>query len=359
MHADLDYFYAQCEEIANPTIRGKPVVVCVYSGRTEDSGVVSTCNYDARKFGVKAGVPIVRAKKLMERTEAVFLPVNRPLYEKVSERIMNILGRYADNFERVGIDEAYLDLSKSLNEDFTQAKATALRIKEEILQSEHITCSIGIGPNKLIAKIASDENKPNGLTLISLQDAKSFLAELGVSRIPGVGKKAEEKLSQLHVSTVNELSGIDSNTLVETFGRSLGSYLYHAARAEDDEPVKSRDQPTQISRIATLKRSTSNAAEIMPILAELTHSVAERLVQENLRCKSVGIIVITDTLKTHAKSKTLESLTSDEDALKQNSNELLQQFLQTARDVTIRRVGVKLSELSKIDGQANLKQFLS
>lgn len=358
MHADLDYFYAQCEEIVNPTIREKPVIVCVYSGRTEESGVVSTSNYKARKFGVKAGAPIIRAKKLLEQTEAVFLPVNRVLYEKVSERIMNILQRYADNFERVGIDEAYLDVSKSLNGDFAQAKAIALKIKEEIYLSEHITCSIGIGPNKLIAKIASDENKPDGLALVSLQDTKPFLARLEVIRIPGVGKRATEKLAQLHVSTINDLSRIDSNTLVETFGRSLGTYLYRAARAEDDEPVKSRDQPTQISRIATLKRSTSSATEITPLLDELTHSVAERLVQENLRCKSVGIIVITDTLKTHAKSKTLESPTSDEGAIKRSSNELLQQFLQTACDVTIRRVGVKLSGLTNMDGQANLKQFL-
>jgi len=358
MHADLDYFYAQCEENLNPTIRGRPVIVCVYSGRTEESGVVSTCNYEARKFGVRAGIPIVRAKKILEATEAIFLPMNRALYEEVSDRIMEILKENADDFEKVGIDEAYLDVSREVNDDFNQARDTALQIKADIVEREHITCSIGVGPNKLIAKIASDENKPDGLTIVKPEDVNAYLAKLAVSRVPGVGKKVEEKLTQLHIGSVGELSKLNSAVLVETFGRSLGSYLYQAARGVDDEPVKDRNQPIQFSRIGTLKSNTRELAQIMPLLEELARSVTGKLVKENMACKSIGIVAITDTLKIHSKSKTLESPTFDEKVIRQSSRELLEQFLQSMPDAVIRRIGVKLSGLSSRSGQKDLGQFL-
>jgi DNA polymerase IV (DinB-like DNA polymerase) len=358
MHVDLDYFYAQCEESLNPAIRGRSVIVCVFSGRTENSGVVSTCNYQARKFGVRAGIPIVRAKKLLEATESVFIPMNRRLYEEISDRVMELLRNHADQFEKVGIDEAYLDVSTKTNGDLSQAEKIALQIKQEIVQLEHITCSIGVGPNKLLAKIASDENKPNGLKIVRSEDVKGYLAELAVGRIPGVGKKVEEKLSKLQISKIGELSRVNPTVLIETFGRSLGSYLYQAALGMSAEPVKDRYQPTQFSRIATLKVNTRQAAEIIPLLDELTLSLTSRLTEENMMCKSISIIAITDNLRIHSKSKTLESPTHDEKAIRQSSRELLEQFLQATPHVVIRRIGVKLSGLSKRGGQIDLGQFL-
>jgi DNA polymerase IV (DinB-like DNA polymerase) len=358
MHADLDYFYAQCEENLNPAIRGRPVIVCVYSGRTPNSGVVSTCNYEARKFGVKAGIPIVRAKKLLEATETIFLPMNRQLYEEISDRIMEILRKHADHFEKVGIDEAYLDISRKTNSDFSQAENIAFQIKQEILQLEHITCSMGVGPNKLLAKIASDENKPNGLKIVKPEDVEAYLTKLAVGRIPGVGKKVQEKLSQLQINTVGELSQLNPTVLIETFGKSLGSYLYQAALGVNDEPVEDRDQPIQFSRIGTLKSNTRQVAEITPLLDELALSVTGKLADENMACKSISIIAITDNLKIHSKSRTFESPTLDEEAIRQESRELLEQFLQSTPDVVIRRIGVKLSGLSKRGGQIDLSRFL-
>lgn len=284
--------------------------------------------------------------------------MNRPLYEEVSGRIMEILKKYADDFENAGIDEAYLDVSKKVNGDFKQAENSALQIKQEIVKHEQITCSIGVGPNKLLAKIASDENKPNGLTVVKPENLNSYLAKLAVSRIPGVGKKVEEKLSQLQIDTVGELSRLNSTVLIETFGKSLGSYLYQAARGEDDEPVKDRDQPIQFSRIGTLKSNTREVTQIMPLLEELSRSVTGKLVEENMACKSIGIIAITDSLKIHSKSKALEAPTFDENAIRQSSRELLEQFLQSMPDVVIRRIGVKLSGLSRRGGQIDLSQFL-
>jgi DNA polymerase IV (DinB-like DNA polymerase) len=143
LHIDLDYFYAQCEENLNPTLRGKPVVVCVYSGRTVESGVVSTCNYEAREYGVKAGIPIARAKKLLGTADASFLPTNRSLYGEVSDRVMETLETFGDVFEKVGIDEAYLDLTSGTNGDFHRAESIAREIKQKVLEQEKITSLFG------------------------------------------------------------------------------------------------------------------------------------------------------------------------------------------------------------------------
>jgi DNA polymerase IV (DinB-like DNA polymerase) len=359
MHVDLDYFYAQCEENSKPEIRAKPVVVCVYSGRTEDSGAVSTSNYLARKYGVKAGIPIVRAKKLLSSVDAVFLPMNRPYYEEVSERIMTILRTYADVYENLGIDEAYLDVSSRTRNNFDSAHEMAIMIKKQIFTEEHITCSIGIGPNKVLAKIASDQAKPDGLTIVKQDEARVFLSPLPVSRIPGVGKKSEERLTQLNVSTISELSALSPTVLLEIFGKSLGNYLFHASRGEDDEPVKERGQPTQYSRIATLKENTRDLEKIVPLLNDLVKSVTSTMNEERAYGKSVTIIAILTDLSIHTKSKTLESATSDSKLIEGAARQLIEEFLQLVPNATLRRVGVKISNLTKQTGQTDMSKFLS
>ncbi len=358
MHVDLDYFYAQVEENKNPGIRGKPVVVCVYSGRTEESGVVSTSNYAARKYGVKAGIPIARAKRLLESVDASFLPMNRPLYEQVSERIMEILRAHSDSFEKMGIDEAYLDISTRTNGNFAKAEEIAREVKGQTSTKEHITCSIGIASNKLLAKIASDERKPDGLTVVRPEDVNDFLAQLPASRIPGVGKKVEGKLTQLDAKTIPELSALSPTILVESFGRSLGSYLYRASRGEDDEPVKEREGPTQLSRIATLKQNTHELPEMLSLLSELAGSVTAKLKEKGMTCKSVAIIAILGDLSIHSKSKTLEQPTSDEKTVIGAAQELMEEFLESIPTAIARRIGVRLSGLSKPSGQTDISKFL-
>jgi DNA polymerase IV (DinB-like DNA polymerase) len=359
MHVDLDYFYAQCEENANPNIREKPVVVCVYSGRTEESGAVSTSNYLARKYGVRAGIPIARAKKLLESLDAAFLPMNRPYYEEVSEKIMEILRTHADTYENLGIDEAYLDVSSRTGNNFDSAREIAIEIKKQVFTQEHITCSIGIGPNKVIAKIASDQTKPDGLTTVKTEEVQQFLLPLPVGRIPGVGKKSEERLSQLNVSTVAELSELSPTILLEIFGKSLGSYLYRASRGEDDEPVKEREQPTQYSRIATLKQNTRELQQILPLLTELTNSVTTKMKEDMITGKSVTMIAILTDLSIHSKSKMLESSTWESKIIENAAKQLIEQFLQTTPNVNLRRIGVKVSNLTKQTGQTDISKFLS
>ena len=211
---DLDYFFAQCEELRNPDLKGKPVVVGVYSGRTEHSGAVSTANYVAREYGVKSGVPLFLAKKRLEGTEAVFLPVDYEYYEQISKRIMQTLKDYADVFEQVSIDEAYLDVTQRVQESFDAANALAQGMKDEVEKQYGLTFSVGVGPNKLVAKIACDSQKPNGLKVVKPEDALFFLAPLPVDRLIGVGRKTTAKMEQLEIRTISDLARFDVQGLV-------------------------------------------------------------------------------------------------------------------------------------------------
>ena len=186
--ADFDYFFAQCEELRNPAIKEKPVVVGVYSGRTEDSGAVSTSNYIARKYGVKSGLPLFMAKRKLEGTEAVFLPVDHEYYEQISNRIMNIFRKYASELEQVSVDEAYLDVSEQVGCSFGKARDYALTIKADVKAQVGISLTIGVGPNKLVAKIACDSQKPDGLTIVRSEQTKELLAPLTINRLLGIGK---------------------------------------------------------------------------------------------------------------------------------------------------------------------------
>jgi DNA polymerase IV (archaeal DinB-like DNA polymerase) len=359
MHVDLDSFYAQCEENANPSLKGKPVVVCVYSGRTEDSGVVSTANYEARKYGVKAGIPIVRAKKLLESIDAAFVPMNHPYYEQVSQSIMEILRTKSDAFEQTSIDEAFLDVSGQTDYNFDSARDVALEIKKQLLAQENLTCSIGIGPNKVVAKIASDQSKPNGLTVTKPEEVADFLSPLPVSRIPGVGKKAEEKLGNFNVATISQLSNLSASTLIGIFGKSLGGYFYRASRGEDDDPVKEREQPTQFSRIATLKQNTRRVEDTFPLLTELAQCVSDKLKERGMQCRSVSIIALLTDLSIHSKSKMLESPSSDGKLIETAAKQLTQEFLQLNPEAILRRLGLKASNLTKTSGQTDMSNFLT
>src|SRR3989304_4150516 len=178
-HLDMDHFFTAVEEREHPEIKGKPVIVGADPKGGKGRGVVSTCNYEARRFGVRSGMPISKAFKLCP--DAVYLHVDYELYAKVSNEIMDILRKYGDKFEQWGIDEAFVDVSLRVK-NFVEAEALARQIKKEISEKEQLTCSIGIGPNKLVAKIASDIQKPDGLTMVDEKDVKAFLEPLDIDR---------------------------------------------------------------------------------------------------------------------------------------------------------------------------------
>nr|AHM02029.1 DNA-directed DNA polymerase [uncultured miscellaneous Crenarchaeota group] len=346
MLLDLDYFYAQCEEKRNPSIRGKPVVVCVYSGRSEDSGAVSTANYIARRYGVKSGIPISLAKQKLKDVDAVFLPVDHPFYREVSEKVMAILRNHADQFEQVGIDEAYLDVTQRTSGSYEETKELAARIKKDILTQQELTCSIGVGPNKLVAKIAADMQKPDGLTMIEAGQVGRFLSPLQVSRLVGVGRKTEKKMENMGIRTVGDLAGFDVQRLVEVFGRKLGSYFHNASLGIDDEPVQERGEAESMSKISTLKENTRKLEVIIEEADKLCDKVYAKLLDRGLSFRSVSILVVASDLSVHTRSKTIENPTKDLEVLKKTVRDLFTKFLKES-DVEARRVGVKASNLTK------------
>ena len=356
MLVDLDYFYAQCEELRNPSLKTKPVVVCVYSGRSEDSGAVSTANYVARNYGVKSGMPIFLAKKKLENVEAVFLPVDFQFYEEMSAKVMGILRNFADEFEQVGIDEAYLDVTRRSLGDFGKAEELAKMMKNDLLLQQKLTCSVGVGPNKLVAKIASDETKPDGLTVIRPEQASSFLEPLLVSRLIGVGTKTFEKMLDMGIKRIGDLARHDVQKLIAVFGRILGTYFHNASIGIDNEPVKEKGEAESISRMATLKLDTRDLSITLEKTAELSNDLHQRMLTDKSAFQTVSIIAITTDLGTHTRSKTLDKPSTDVTLIDRTVRELLEKFLSES-DLEIRRVGVKLSNFSGVG--KNQKQITS
>ena len=346
MLVDFDYFYAQCEELRNPVIKDKPVVVGVYSGRTEESGAVSTSNYIARKYGVKSGLPLFMAKRKLEGTEAVFLPVDHEYYEQISDRIMQLLKGYATSLEQVSVDEAYLDVTEQVQDSFEKAKEYAQKIKTEVKIQAGLSFSVGVGPNKLVAKIACDSQKPDGLTIVKPEEAKSFLAPLAVDRLLGVGKKTSAVMESLGIKTVGDLAVFDVQKLVAIWGKILGVYFHNAANAVDNDPVQEQGEAESISRIGTLKQDSRDLEFILQKTEDLTEDVAKDVAVRNLSFRQVAIYVVLTDLSCKSRSVTLEQPAKDRQTIRRNVKDLFEKFL-SETPLDVRRVGVKVSGFSK------------
>lgn len=346
MLVDFDYFFAQCEELRNPSIKDKPVVVGVYSGRTEDSGAVSTSNYVARRYGVRSGVPIFLAKRNLEGMDAVFLPVDHNYYKQISDRLMQILSTYASSLEQVSIDEAYLDVTLQVENNFEKAHIYAQKIKHDIKAQVGISLSIGIGPNKLVAKIACDSQKPDGLTLVKPEEAVKFLAPLSVDRLLGVGKKTFTRMEQMGIKTIEDLSKFDVQRIIEVFGKALGLYFHNSANAVDNEPVVFASEAESISKIGTLKQDTHDLDLLLQKMDELVEIVYREVAEKSYSFKTISIYVVNVDLVSKTRSVTLEQPARDKDVIKRNIRVLMERYLAES-PLELRRVGVKISGFSK------------
>ncbi len=356
-HIDFDYFYAQCEELRNPELRTRPVVVCVFSDRGGDSGAVATSNYLARKYGVKSGMPIKFAKRRLESVpEATFLPTDFNYYSEVSESAMNLIRSYSDVFEYVGRDEAYLDVTKRAENDFTKAHHLAQQLKNLVRSNTKISSTVGVSSNKIVSKIASDFKKPDGLTVVEPDKIESFLDPLSIKVIPGIGKKSEDKFHEMGLQTISDLKKIDVFTLNGLFGRKTGTYIYNAARGIDDEPVSPRGDPIQYSRIVTLKQDTKDFTSLSKDLEHLCTEIHEAVVKDNLVFRSVGIQFIQKDLSNRTKSKTLKNPTANLEELKKTALQLLRESLEDQK-MLVRRLGVKVSDFAEVSGQADITNF--
>ena len=357
LHLDLDYFYAQVEEARKPEIKNKPVVICQYSGRSEDSGAVATTNYIARKFNVKSGLAIKTAKKLLQNTDSVFIPANHELYESISETIMNIIRKYSDKFEQLSIDEACIDISNKINNDYQNATKYGNELKKEIKTLENLTCSIGISPNKLISKMAADSNKPNGTTVILPDNIKDFLFPQKVNKLYGIGPKTNAKLAEFNITTIEELANSERTLLIDEFGQKFGVYLHDSANGIDNEEVK--DKPAdQIGRIVTLKEDTRDFDLISQSIDNLSKDISDQTIEKKITFKTVSITAIMEDLTIYQLSKSFEIFQNSNDIITTTSQELLRNFL-SQESRKLRRIGVRVSNFSQTKGQTNLFDFNS
>jgi DNA polymerase-4 len=269
----MDAFFASVEQRDNPELYGKPVIV---GGAPELRGVVAAASYEARKFGIRSAMSSARARALCP--QAIFLRPRIATYRRVSHMIMGILRRYSDLVEPVSLDEAYLDVTWN-KRGFNYASQVARDIRVMIAETTGLTASAGVGPNKFLAKIASDLNKPNGLTVITPDQVPVMLAKLSVNRIPGVGRVTAKKMALLGVKTISDLQRFSEDELIARFGKT-GSWFYRLARGQDDSPVEPYRERKSIGAETTFARDVLDLAVLKGRLSELSERVAQRLPEE-------------------------------------------------------------------------------
>jgi DNA polymerase IV (archaeal DinB-like DNA polymerase) len=348
----MDAFYASVEARHNPALRDKPVVVGADPKGGHGRGVVEAASYAARRYGIRSAMPISRAWKLAESArrkgepEVVFVHGNRKLYVEVSERVMAILAPAGDAFEEASIDEAYLDLSSLAG--FEVAAERARAVKREIAEREGLTCSIGVGPNKLVAKIASDFQKPDGLTIVRPEDVQAFLDPMGIRVIPGIGPKTEAELNERGIRTVSDLRGLERAQLVEWFGR-WGEDLHAKARGLSDSPVSNEWEPKSVGEQETFEVNTLDAAFILERVRALATEVFARLRRQGFRAfRTVTITVRFAHFRTLTRSHTPGEEISSENALCASAVQLFLPFLdqrENPRGSKIRLIGVRAEKL--------------
>lgn len=342
----MDYFFAQIEELRHLEYKDKIIVVCVYSGRTDDSGVVSTVNYAGRKHGVYSGMPIVFAKKKLASLDSLFLPINRQYYEKISSDIGEIIRKYSDQVAQLSIDEWNLNVPQIPEE-------TARAIKKEIKEKIGLTCSIGIASSLTGAKMAAQKNKPDGLVILDKKQEKKLIDNSFVESVPGIGSKTAEILKEMEVIKVKDLRKLSAMELVDNFGRKTGAWLHDLSQSNYNNRLEEETEQTEVSKIATLKHETRDSYILMLTIAELEKQAKQWLEQHKKFYKTLTIIFITDDMKTHTKSF---SFRNPRKWNEENSGEeitLVNVFLKENKRL-IRRVGVRFSHFVDMQGQTTL-----
>lgn len=356
-HIDLDYFYAQVEEVQDPSLKGRPVVVCVFSGRTSDSGVVSTANYRAREFGVNSGMPIIVAKKKLEKANPAIIKMEHEKYEQISKNIMQMVRDKVDILEQTGIDEAFFDLTATTAGDYSLVRRIAEGIKDSILHAEGLTCSIGIGQSKSVAKLGSDMAKPGGLMVVAPESTGSFLGPLPVSKLYGVGPRTSVVLDQIGIKTIGELSSANQLDVEGRLGKKLAAYLISASSGTDDDPVLEGLEPTQFSRIVTLKRDTRDPTEAFDQLEAGVGYVHEKLTTANKSFRTLTAIGILTDLSIHTKSRTFETPMIDVSTIRETTMNLFSELSKSVHK-DFRRVGLRVTTLADKEDQRSLSDFI-
>lgn len=360
-HLDMDAFYASVELLRYPELRGQPVVIGGsrdhqpvvkpdgsrhfarlrdYAGR----GVITTSTYEARALGVFSGMGMMKAARLAP--DAVLLPVDFAAYRHYSRLFKAAVSSVAPKIEDRGIDEIYIDLSDIIDDSTSIAR----RIKTAVREATGLSCSIGISPNKLLSKICSDLEKPDGLTLLNPGDIEARIWPLAVRKINGIGPRAAEKLAGLGIETIAELAATDPALLQEHFGRSYAAWLHEAAHGRDERPVVTHSEPRSISRETTFERDLHPRHDrdaLSSIFTELCARVAEDLRRKGYRAYTIGIKLRFDDFRTVTRDLSLAAPTADAATIRRAATDCLKRVSLERR---LRLLGVRTSALTANDG---------
>ena len=345
LHVDMDAFFASVEVLRRPELKGRPVVIGG-AGDPTRRGVVSTASYEARKSGVHSAMPLRTALKLCP--DCVFLPVDYNEYSRVSMRIKKILFEISPLMEDVGIDEAYLDISSRPE----PPEETARMIKERVLRETGLTCSVGIAPNKLLAKMASDLQKPDGLTFIGLADVERLIWPLGVRKLQGIGPKTEAYLKEMGINTIADIASKGLEWLQDRLGKSYGLYLYDASRGIHESPIVTQWKPKSISREETFELDVSNWQAVARSLSFLMRDVAGAMREGGYEARTVTVKIRFEDFNTLTRARTLPAETDGLDVLRKAAFECLSRI---ELDKRVRLVGVRVTGLKLKNEQAERK----
>ena len=300
LHVDMDAFFASVEQKDNPKLRGKPVIV----GGISERGVVSTCSYEARKYGVHSAMPCFIARNKCPM--GIFVPVRYWRYKEVSNMIFDIFKEVTDIIEPLSIDEAFLDITES---KFKNGKDAALYIKRRVKDELGLTLSIGISYNKFLAKLASDWNKPNGIMIITKDMIPDLLLPLPISKIFGLGKKSVARLNNMGIFTIDELYQLPKEFFIEYMGK-VGLDIYYRIRGEDNREVIVSRERKSIGKERTLKSNTLDKEELLQFIKEFSIQISDILNSKNIKGKTITVKYKTEEFENHTRSKTLNNYIS-------------------------------------------------
>lgn len=334
LHVDMDAFFASVEQVDNPSLKGKPVIV----GGISERGVVSTCSYEARRFGVKSAMPIFIAQKLCPH--GVYLKVRYYRYKEISNKVFEIFKEVTPIIEPLSIDEAYLDLSYSRFDDGLQA---ANYIKKRVLDEVGLTLSIGISYNKFLAKLASDWNKPNGIMIITEDMIPEILKPLPVSKIYGIGEKSVRKLNNMGMFKISDLYQLSEEFFIEYFGK-YGMDIYQRIRGIDNREVTVNRDRKSYGRENTLKWNTEDIDEILYYVRNFCAEISEELNRKNVYIKTVTFKYKTSDFETHTRSRSLNYYTNSFDVIYKITKEIVCEETFTK---SIRLIGVTVSSIKE------------
>lgn len=360
-HLDMDAFFASVELLRYPELRGQPVVV---GGRNTQQpvlqadgrkrfarlkdyvgrGVITTSTYEARALGVFSGMGLMKSAALAP--DAILLPANFDAYRDYSRRFKAAVATIAPKIEDRGIDEIYIDLTY-LDED---TRSLAERIKQSVFDATGLTCSIGISPNKLLSKICSDLEKPNGLTILKMEDVETRIWPLQAKKINGIGPKATERLKKMCINTIGELAAADPAVLVKHFGQNTGDWLHRVAHGIDERPVVTYSEPKSISRETTLERdlhAKKDRAALSEIFTSLCERVADDLKRKGYVARTIGIKIRFEDFSTVTRDLTVQGVASDAQEIRKAAGECLKRI---ALEKRIRLLGVRASSLTTLAG---------